>query len=145
LFEPVGPKKAKAEYSIIEMCDVKPVPDGWTIWDIVTVDRGDITLQEFIDSFPAVHHGCQITFANFRHHKPPNTVIERPLYVRIPFTPELLKAAGENKDKKLSQLYLEFYGEMPPSKRKYFLIDASVDDAEGNTATIPPIKVIFAK
>ena len=31
------------------MCDVKPMPDGFTIWDKVIVDQGEITVKQLID------------------------------------------------------------------------------------------------
>tara|TARA_R110002050_G_scaffold68378_1_gene148361 strand:+ start:193 stop:372 length:180 start_codon:yes stop_codon:yes gene_type:complete len=51
LFEPDDPKKTKPYYDINELSDVVPVPDGFTVWDKVVVDRGDLTLKQFLEVY----------------------------------------------------------------------------------------------
>jgi hypothetical protein len=57
MFEPSFPKKAVREYSNDDLDYVNPIPVGFTCWDRVVVDEGDLTVQEFVDKFPALHHG----------------------------------------------------------------------------------------
>eukprot|EP01062_Namystynia_karyoxenos_P018915 TRINITY_DN1705_c0_g1_i2.p1 TRINITY_DN1705_c0_g1~~TRINITY_DN1705_c0_g1_i2.p1 ORF type:complete len:1280 (+),score=513.52 TRINITY_DN1705_c0_g1_i2:119-3958(+) len=66
-FEPEGPKREKPEEDVVMLCELSPVPDGYTIWDKTRI-RGDLTLKEFIDGFPAAfeknfpgHSGVQVT------------------------------------------------------------------------------------
>jgi len=60
LFEPVAPKKATAHFDIVLGFDVKPIPDGFTIWDKVVINRGNLTIKELVTLFPEIHHGCKI-------------------------------------------------------------------------------------
>lgn len=40
---------------------VRAVPDGFSSWDYVVVDRGNLTVAEFVEAFPAIHHGVKVT------------------------------------------------------------------------------------
>lgn len=44
-----------------EVTRVVAVPDGFTSWDHVVIDRGDLTVREFVDAFPDAHHGVKVT------------------------------------------------------------------------------------
>jgi len=50
------PIKAKAENKD------EPIypPTGFTVWDKVVVDKGDLTIDEFVKIFPSIHHGVKI-------------------------------------------------------------------------------------
>lgn len=48
------PEKAKDEYDVIQMSEVKCVPSGFTKWDRTTVDKGDLTLGDFLKMFKEV-------------------------------------------------------------------------------------------
>lgn len=144
LFEPVGPKKAKAEYSHIDMCMVKPVPEGWTTWDRVVVDKGDLTVQEFIDIFPSVHHGCKIESLFFKIPSSGKDVTQKPVWVSFPVTSEQKSSVAKNSPRKLSEVYVEYYGEIP-GKKTYLMLEGSVVNSEGDPASIPPIKFVFGK
>jgi hypothetical protein len=41
-----------------EMALVKPVPEGFTCWDKIVIDQGDITVAQLLKIFPEIHHGC---------------------------------------------------------------------------------------
>jgi len=35
-------------------------PQGFTCWEKVVVDKGDVTIEEFVKEFPKIHHGVKI-------------------------------------------------------------------------------------
>jgi len=39
----------------VEEADIICIPDGFTVWDKLVIDEGDLTLQEFIDYFKKKH------------------------------------------------------------------------------------------
>jgi len=69
LFEPVNPKQAEEKYDVETLSTVRPVPPKFTIWDKVIVDKGDLTVKEFLDVFPEVHFGCTIDSLFFKSIK----------------------------------------------------------------------------
>jgi hypothetical protein len=50
-------------YDVAELCVVKPVPVGFTCWDSITFNIGDCTIQQLLDAFPKIHHGCTFEYA----------------------------------------------------------------------------------
>jgi len=69
LFEPVAPKKAVSQYDVELGFHVKPIPDGFTIWDKVVINHGDLTIKELVTLFPEIHHGCKIDNIFFKQKK----------------------------------------------------------------------------
>jgi len=143
LFEPCGPKKQVNGFDVVMQEPVVAVPPEWTIWDMIIFDKGDLTLKEFVDLFPSVHFGVTPTFMTFRHHK--LKAAEMPLYTAYVSDKSQSSLMEKNLPKKVHEIYVDFYGEMPPGKRKYFVIDVGGNTAEGNSAIMPPVKFIFAK
>lgn len=142
LFEPVGPKKQVSGFDIALQDQVKAVPEGWTTWDIIIFDKGDVTLQEFIDLFPSVHYGCVPTLITFQHHKLKASA--ETVYVSFPVGNQQ-QLMEKNLPKKLRDIYLDYYGELPPGKKTYLILNVAADTAEGISASIPPVKFVFAK
>jgi len=65
-FNPQGPVRHEDREEVVdedtkETQVVKAVPKGFCGWDFVVVDKGDLTVEEFIKVFPTVHHGVQVT------------------------------------------------------------------------------------
>ena len=58
LFELQQPIKAQPVFDVSENETFIPVPPGWTSWDKVVIDVGDLTVAEFLERFPEFHHGC---------------------------------------------------------------------------------------
>ena len=48
------PEKAKDEFDPIALEEVKCVPSGFTKWDRTWIDRGNLTLGEFLEAFKDV-------------------------------------------------------------------------------------------
>lgn len=45
------PEKAKDEYDPIDMAEVKCIPSGFTKWDRTWIDKGALTLAQFLAAF----------------------------------------------------------------------------------------------
>jgi ubiquitin-activating enzyme E1 len=144
LFEPDNPIKAKPVYDIMEMADVVPVPMGFTIWDKVIVDKGPLTVKQFLDVLPTVHHGCTCSFL-IKGNLPPEEVKKsKPIYCQFCPTPGIKALVAENIAKPLHVVYQELYGPLPQG-RKYLLLEGSFSLPSGDPAKIPPIKYIFSQ
>lgn len=48
------PEKAKDEFDPIALEEVKCIPSGFTKWDTTMVDKGDLTLAEFLKAFKEI-------------------------------------------------------------------------------------------
>jgi len=148
------------------------VPSGWTSWDSIVIDEGNLTVQEFVDLFPkilngvevellytlgnmekgvALYNGSQITRSTKQVEanlaKPGlsdrlKTMYESELKSKREWNENLTK--GRNS--KLIDRYLELYttdGKLVSDKRNYVLLSGSFFDADGNPAIIPRIKYVF--
>lgn len=143
-FEPEKPGQAQKVWDDIEMADVTPVPAGFTCWDKVVVDKGPLTLRQFLEVFPQVHHGCKV----LELHKSGMTNTEitelanKPLYTEYPFTDAVRAFISGNMDKPLLQVYSEIYGP-PPASRNFLCFEGSFSTSDDEPAKIPPIRYIF--
>jgi ubiquitin-activating enzyme E1 len=124
-YEPSAPARAMKAYDPIEMTEVPPVPDGFTVWDHLVIDSGDMTLQEFLDFFPGCHHGvvpCYIA-ANS------NPLPGQPGLLFTSFGPPSMTSLVERfKCMKMSQVYLEQYGPLPACGYLSLQISATLND-----------------
>jgi len=143
-FEPEKPGEAQKEYDDIEMAEVTPVPAGFTCWDKVIVDVGALTLRQFLEKFPQIHHGCKVLElhkANMSGTEAAATA-NKPLYSEYAFTDAQRKFIADNMDKQLLDAYSEIYG-APPANRNFLCLEGSFTTAEDEPAKIPPIRYIF--
>lgn len=53
-FHAAPPEKAKDEFDPIALEEVKCAPPGFTKWDRTWIDRGDLTMGEFLKAFKDV-------------------------------------------------------------------------------------------
>jgi len=139
LFEPIGPKKAVEAYDPMENEVVVPVPPGWTVWDKVVVDKGDLTVGELVEAFPAIHHGCTIVSLFF---KQPEDGI--PIWLDFPVTPQQKETVTTNTTKKISQIFIERFKSVPEG-RNFILLYGSVQTKDDRAASIPPILFVFER
>eukprot|EP01123_Difflugia_compressa_P008744 TRINITY_DN268_c0_g1_i2.p1 TRINITY_DN268_c0_g1~~TRINITY_DN268_c0_g1_i2.p1 ORF type:complete len:1096 (+),score=241.98 TRINITY_DN268_c0_g1_i2:155-3442(+) len=137
LFEPIGPKKAKESFDPLENEVVVPVPDGWTIWDKIVIDKGDLTVGEFVEMFPQIHHGCTISSLFFKQ-----PVDGTPIWLDFPITTQQKELVATNTSKKISQVYTERWGE---SDKAQIQLYGSIQTSDGKTASVPPIQFVFRK
>ncbi|CAM9877446.1 unnamed protein product, partial [Sphacelaria rigidula] len=47
-------EKAKDEYDVINMAETKCKPSGFTKWDKTWVDKGELTLRQFLAAFKEI-------------------------------------------------------------------------------------------
>jgi len=136
LFEPAKPQTVAEFYDAGENCIVKPIPLGFTCWDKIIIS-GDLTVQQFLDKFTEVHHGCQLESLYFKHPK------DTPLiWGQLAFTAAQKKAKAENPPRKLTEIYEEFYGAIPANK-KFFVMFGSVVGPDDNPVAVPTIQFNF--
>jgi len=144
LFEPASPKGKEKEYDVIMMTEAVPVPDGFTCWDKVEINRGDLTVSEFVEIFPEAHHGCVVDalfFQEIQKDEEGNN-IGKPIWLKRPFGEAQKKSNADNLNRKISEIYEETYRDLPPT-RNYVLLSPSVKTAEGDDAIVPPVVLLF--
>jgi len=143
-FEPDKPGEAQKQWDDIEMADVIPVPPKFTCWDKVIVDKGPLTLRQFLNIFPEVHFGCKILdiHKSGMSSAEATATANKPLYTEYPFTDEVRKFIDGNMDKPLLDVYTEIYG-APPANRNFLCFTGSFTTADDEPAKLPPIRYVF--
>ena len=141
-FEPPAPIKAVPTFDNIEMCDVKPIPAGFTCWDKVVVDTRGLTVSQVIESFPKIHHGVECTMLL----KASLTASESDsansfLYTSFAPTRAIREAVAKYKDMLFKDAYADLYKE-DVSKMTYVIMDGSYE-YEGEPVKIPLVKFLF--
>jgi len=123
-WSPVGPPKTKSkDYDVITLGPLKAVPEGFTLWDSVVIKGGrQMTLQELIDTFKKVHHGCEITIMTKRNETNP-----------------IFMGARSGLNKPVVQLVEEKHGPLHP-KQKFIIFDVAANAADETDAVTPWIK-----
>jgi len=146
LFEPIAPKPMEEKYDVITLSVVKPVPPGFTCWDKVIVDRGDLTVTEFLKVFPEVHHGCKIDSLFFKTIKKNEDQdhTASPIWVSFPVNNEQKESKIRNEKLKLTDIYSSQFGVFHPN-RYYILLDATVRGPSGDDVSVPLIQYNFKK
>ncbi|CEO94323.1 hypothetical protein PBRA_000108 [Plasmodiophora brassicae] len=147
-FAPLEPVKAKAQYDVIMCEEIRPVPDGFTIWDKVVIDCGVLTVEEFVAAVERLHHGVQIQLL-FSADITDEMIAAgkgKALYNANKYLPAAVRALNEaNRKRDLKQLYTETYGPLPTPNKKFVMLNSVVTDAAGGSLVIPKIKYVFAK
>ena len=139
-FEPDDPIKAKPEFDEIQGCEIRPVPEGFTVWDKVKINHGkSLTLKELIDLFPKAHHNVQLGIIKLQ-----GAPEEQLLWASaINVAPGAAKMYAERESRDLVEVVEEVYGSLPPNQ-KYVILEASIaeDEAE-ELVKVPTIQVFF--
>merc|ERR1711871_81526 len=155
--EPGEPVHTKDEYDPIEMAEVKTMPQGFTKWDKMKVQRGPLTLQQFIAAFKEMtgltitllYHEIAMLFDNTNptemlQYKP---VSGRMLYDAAAWKPELADLYRSKADTDLATWVCERYEveglEVLPKLRKYIELQASCESADGTPYKIPTLVYYF--
>jgi len=144
LFEPASPKGREKEYDVIMLTETIPIPDKFTCWDKVEIDRGDLTVSELVEIFPQVHFGCTVDALFFQEilKDEDGNNIGKPIWLKRPYGEPQKKSNAENFNKKISEIYQETFRELPAS-RNYILLAPSVKTDSGEDAVIPPVVLLF--
>jgi len=124
--------------------DIKAVPSGFTKWDFVNVAKGDLTVKELVDAFPAIHHGCKIqtlTKYGLEGEEKGSFIIDvNDVYLGAEAKAKCLK----DLDRKVTDIYGSLWDITKGGPhRKYFLLDAQCISATDEPCIVPPIRFIF--
>lgn len=105
------------------------------------ISKPNLTLQEFMDEFAAVHHGCVIdTLIPIS-----GTVTGKVLYNGMDaYDPKKKSTLAAKLATPIVQLWAEVVGPIFPDTRKYLLFDCSVETEDGNPGIVPTIRYNFA-
>jgi hypothetical protein len=106
LFEPLPVRPFERTWDSVEMAEVEPLPAGLTMWDRLIIDRGDLTVQELLDCFPALYHGAVPAFICFGR---PSMAI-----IYCDFSPPKMRQRLEgHRHMKMTDVYLAYHPELP--------------------------------
>jgi len=126
------PVKKKTGMDMETYMQVVAIPEGFTTWDWVTIDKPGLTMGEFMEEFSKVHHGAVIDML---------TSGESILYSEA--MPSAQARFDERKKRDLVEVYTELIGPVFPPNRKYIILDATVEDPDGETGIVPKIVYRF--
>jgi len=141
LFELPKPIGSVPVFDPIELATLQPIPPGYTIWDKVIIDVGDLTVKEFVDNFPKFHHGvkCEALTAYGG-----NTDNFKVLYLDFAANDTIKAIVETNKSKLLQDSYEATYGKLPEG-RDYILLDGVFSTPDDEPAKIPIIMYKFKR
>lgn len=140
-WEPSDPPRAKScEFDVTVGGPVRAVPEGFTPWDKVAIDAGDLTVAQLIDVFKQKHHGAII------QHLAGAQVAEGKgqfIFSTSSFGNAELAARYERAKSMLVQdAYASTHGQLPPARRM-LVLDATCVDEDDADLLVPEIKYIF--
>mmetsp|Transcript_25362 Transcript_25362/g.33102 ORF Transcript_25362/g.33102 Transcript_25362/m.33102 type:complete len:1104 (+) Transcript_25362:37-3348(+) len=147
LQEPQVPSKAKDEYDPINMAETKCQPPGFTKWDKTFIDKGDLTLKQFLDAFKEVTGlNCTLLLHGVGEIEGPQKGLM--LYDSMAWKAEL-KALYESKmDTSLVEWVKERYADSPvevlAENRKYVELQVSCENDAGDPYKVPTVVYRFA-
>jgi len=144
-FAPAEARKAKTEQDPIMMSEIRPIPDGFTIWDKVEIRSGDLTVEEFCRALSSAHHGVRVSLL-YKYGISQKEIDEgkaQTLYNPNPYLPAAQKAKqAANSARNLRELYVEIHGPIPDTQ-DYLMLDGSFTDADGGDCKIPKVVYYF--
>jgi len=141
LFELPKPIGAVAVFDPIEYATLLPVPPGYTIWDKVVIDVGDLTVAEFVENFPKYHHGVKCEALSCYGG---NRDQFKVLYLDFSPNDTIKQMVQANKSKLLQDAFESTYGKLPEG-RDYLLLDGVFSTAGDEPAKIPIIMYKFKR
>lgn len=144
-FEPLEPRKEKAEMDPIMFTEIKPLPDGFTVWDKVVIRQGNLTLEQFVDALSKTHHQIKVSmlYKQGISQKMLDEGKGHALYNSNPYLPAAIKQKQEKNFKSnLLDLYTQLYGPIPKTQ-SYLLLDGEFTDAFNDSCKIPLIVYYF--
>ena len=137
------------------------IPEGFTSWDKVIVDEGNVTLQQLVDhveeemgiEIQIVSCGPKMMFAPLMfaaHRARADKRCVRRTRAHVVFV--RLAACTRANGRvcfvaaSVKEVYDSMFPDAPlPESRTYIMLDVSAEDAEGVDVVMPPIKVVFRK
>lgn len=142
--EPAPPEKAKDEYDVIEMAEVKCKPSGFTKWQSTMINLPEATLGGFLEEFKKITElNCDLLFhgaAELGDENPKFQPISGlMLFDRNAFNPELKALYASKMDMLLRDWVLERYEGLVDCDTKYVELQTSSSDDEGNAWKVPTV------
>ena len=122
-------KITSKEFDPIMCGPVKAIPEGYTIYDKVVIDRGSITFQQLFDIMKE-EKGLEVSMvasgkiAMYNAYLPGN------------------KHAGRL-SQKIEDVYRDIDGNDFPKGRYYMIIELGGETVDGEDFTMPPVKYCF--
>jgi len=102
---------------------VVAVPEKFTVWDTVTIDKPGLTLQQFIDEFAAIHHGCVIdALYPMSGGAKPGTMLYNGMDA---YDPAKKASLAAKLNTPVTELWEQAVGPVFPKERNFFLFDWS--------------------
>eukprot|EP01126_Amoeba_proteus_P054745 TRINITY_DN6755_c0_g1_i14.p1 TRINITY_DN6755_c0_g1~~TRINITY_DN6755_c0_g1_i14.p1 ORF type:complete len:320 (-),score=77.16 TRINITY_DN6755_c0_g1_i14:386-1345(-) len=138
------PKKM-APYMSDEVLDmVEPIPDGFTCWDKIVIDQGNITIQQLLHQFPTLHHACTFESLFFQHgqkHNQDDHLTDQAIWLKHPPS-ELHELENQvNLHGTISEVYERCYGKLPEG-RNYVVAYGSLTQGS-HFVVVPTIQIFF--
>jgi len=140
-FELPKPFGSVAVFDPIELTTLYPVPPGYTIWDKVVIDVGNLTVGEFVDNFPKFHHGVKCDALSCYGGNQDNFKV---LYLDFVPNDTIKEIVQTNRAKFLQDAFEATYGKLPEG-RDYLLLDGVFSTQEDEAAKIPIIMYKFKR
>jgi len=136
------PAYRKSGLDYATQMNVVAIPEKFSVWDTVVVEKPGLTLQEFIDEFARIHHGCVIDSLYPLSGGKQGVVLYNAMDAYDGSKKESLK-------KRLAtpviDLWIEQVGPIFPKDRNYLLFDSTVEDESGDPGIVPTIRYNFRK
>jgi len=142
LFEVQEPKRTKDAFNEIMQMEYKAIPSGWTKWDKIIVDQGDLTLAQLLEVFPKVHHGCSLTSAN-KHGLSGDEAGIFLFDINDAYMADKKEAHAKRLTEKVVDIYKAKYA-LTSEHRKYLLLDVEATGPDGSPVLVPVLKYVFA-
>ncbi|KAG2518620.1 hypothetical protein BBO99_00003989 [Phytophthora kernoviae] len=153
--EPAAPARAKDEYDVVEMSEVKCKPTGFTKWDSTVIElSSDATLEDFLAQFKEkTELNCDLLFHNVAEmgntsaaEKDPRyrTVSGLMLYDRNAFAKALKELYDSQMTKPLRSFVESRYEGLVDCSRKYIQLQTSCSDDDDNVFKVPTVICKFS-
>ena len=141
--EPAPPEKTKDEYDPINMAEVRCLPSGFTKWDKTVVDKGDLTLRQFLEAFQEATGGLQCTLLFHAVSEIDGPQRGLMLYDGEAWNAELKKLYTNKMDTNLREWVAERYRDAPVQimlpTRKYVELQVSCQDKDDEPCRVPSV------
>ncbi|CAM9241253.1 unnamed protein product [Chrysoparadoxa australica] len=140
--EPAPPEKAKDEYDPINMAEVKCIPTGFTKWDRTVINKGDLTMRQFLEAFKEVTGlNCTLLFHGVSEIDGPQRGLM--LYDAEAWNPKLKAVYAAQMDSNLRSWVAERYANAPveimvPS-RTHVELQVSCSDDSDDPCKVPSV------
>lgn len=150
LQEPAPPEKAKDEYDVVEMSEVKCKPSGFTKWDSTLIEvSSHATLEDFLNKFKEqTELNCDLLFHSVAEMGNSNGAKDDPrfravsglmLYDRNAFGKSLKELYAEQMTKPLRAWVESRYEGLVDCNRKYIQFQTSCSDDNGDVYKVPTV------